>query len=307
MKRLNILLPLIIITVFYVSCSGASNSSEVDNALAYDGDFHQEIIKPQVEAWQKVAKIMYPRVSDDTEADWAAQVADSIGNAILAEPSLSNGEQLARLYNMENVIAYGMTYFSAIISSHSNPDASKDALAIIRTSYKDFDTLRLTGFDNPKSIIDYEISTYRNFGLFMELGSQYEAGEPQFVMNNFNMQKRNVAICHFFFTHMKDEVQAYRYSEIVNNTTYFMTFCPLCFWLAGNEFQELHQNEYLVIGEWFDKKMLIINNCNDETELSSLPEITLEKYSTELKKATDYKVQLIQLLYKGIMSIPVEE
>ena len=39
----------------------------------------------------------------------------------------------------------------------------KDALAIIRTSYKDFDTLRLTGFDNPKSIIDYEISTYRNF------------------------------------------------------------------------------------------------------------------------------------------------
>lgn len=307
MKRLNILLPLIIITVFYVSCSGASNTSEVDNALAYDGDFHQEIIKPQVEAWQKVAKIMYPRVSDDTEADWAAQVADSIGNAILAEPSLSNGEQLARLYNMENVIAYGMTYFSAIISSHSNPDASKDALAIIRTSYKDFDTLRLTGFDNPKSIIDYEISTYRNFGLFMELGSQYEAGEPQFVMNNFNMQKRNVAICHFFFTHMKDEVQAYRYSEIVNNTTYFMTFCPLCFWLAGNEFQERNQNEYLIIGEWFDKKMQIINNCNDETELSSLPEITLEKYSTELKKATDYKVQLIQLLYKGIMSIPVEE
>ena len=307
MKRLNILLPLIIITVFYVSCSGASNTSEVDNALAYDGDFHQEIIKPQVEAWQKVAKIMYPRVSDDTEADWAAQVADSIGNAILAEPSLSNGEQLARLYNMENVIAYGMTYFSAIISSHSNPDASKDALAIIRTSYKDFDTLRLTGFDNPKSIIDYEISTYRNFGLFMELGSQYEAGEPQFVMNNFNMQKRNVAICHFFFTHMKDEVQAYRYSEIVNNTTYFMTFCPLCFWLAGNEFQERNQNEYLIIGEWFDKKMQIINNCNDETELSSLPEITIEKYSTELKKATDYKVKLIQLLYKGIMSIPVEE
>ena len=307
MKRLNILLPLIIITIFYVSCSGASNTSEVDNALAYDGDFHQEIIKPQVEAWQKVAKITYPRVSDDTEADWAAHVADSIGNAILAEPSLSNGEQLARLYNMENVIAYGMTYFSAIISSHSNPDASKDALAIIRTSYKDFDTLRLTGFDNPKSIIDYEISTYRNFGLFMELGSQYEAGEPQFVMNNFNMQKRNVAICHFFFTHMKDEVQAYRYSEIVNNTTYFMTFCPLCFWLAGNEFQERNQNEYLIIGEWFDKKMQIINNCNDETELSSLPEITIEKYSTELKKATDYKVKLIQLLYKGIMSIPIEE
>ena len=307
MKRLNILLPLIIITIFYVSCSGASNTSEIDNALAYDGDFHQEIIKPQVEAWQKVAKIMYPRVSDDTEADWAAHVADSIGNAILAEPSLSNGEQLARLYNMENVIAYGMTYFSAIISSYSNPDASQEALATVTTSFNEFDSLRVVGFDSPKHQIDYQLSTYRNFGLFMELGSQYADGEPQFVTNNLNMQQRNAALCQLFLTHLKNETQAYRYSEIVNNTTYFMTFCPLCFWLAGNEFQELHQNEYLVIGEWFDKKLLIINNCNDETELSSLPEITLEKYSTELKKATDYKVQLIQLLYKGIMSIPVEE
>ena len=298
---------LIINSFFATSCYGKESATSSSEALAYQGDFHKEIIKPQVEAWMEVTKVMYPRVSDDTEAQWAAEQADSIGNALLQSNNLSNGEQLAHLYEMENMIAYGMSYFSAIIGSHSNPEASHEALAMVNYSKADLDSVRLAGFNNPKAIVAYELSTYQNFGLFMELGTQYADDGPQFVTNNMNMQQRNAALCRFFFTHMKDETRAYRYSVIVNNTTFFMTFCPLCFWLAGTDFQQQNQEEYIAIGGWFDGKMSAINDCTDTTELANLPHISLETYSADLKKAAEYKTKLINLLRNGILAMPTNE
>lgn len=304
----SIYISLFLTLFFATSCSGKESGKETINsstdALTYNGDFHKEIIKPQVEAWMEVTKVMYPRVSDDTEAQWAAAQADSIGNALLQSPNLSNGEQLARLYNMENMIAYGMTYFSAIICSHSNPDASQEALNMVNSSKANLDSVRVAGFDNPKALVAYELSTYENFGFFMELGTQYADGEPQFVTSNMNMQQRNAAICHLLFTHMKDESQAYRYSTIVNNTTFFMTFCPLSFWLAGIDFQQQKLEEYTTIGEWFDAKMSVFNDCTDETDLAALPQISLETYSADLKKAAEYKAKLILLLHDGILAMP---
>jgi hypothetical protein len=250
---------------------------------------------------------MYPRVSDDTETKKAATQADSIGRQLLISNKISVGEQLSRLYEMENMIAYGMTYFSAVIASHSNPEASHDAMAMISCSKEDFDSVRAYGFDNSKAIVAYEITTFNNFGLSMELGTQYEDGEPQFVTSNMQMQRRNAAIVHFLFTHLSNETQAYRYSCVVNNTSFFMTFCPLCFWLAGADFQEENQQEYMVIGEWFDSKMAIINECTNESELASLPEIGLKTHSSDLKQAAEYKAKLILLLKEGILAMPANE
>lgn len=290
-----------------ISCKENETKSLQSNALDYQGDFHSEIIKPQVEAWVEVTKVMYPRVSDDTEAQWAASKADSIGKALMHSANLSNGEQLAKLYDMENMIAYGMTYFSAIIGSHSNPESSKAALEMLKYSREDMDSVRVAGFDNPKYIVAYELSTFQNFGLFMELGTQYADGEPQFVTNNINMQQRNDTLDNFFFSHLNDDTQAYRYSTIVNNTSFFMTFCPLCFWLAGDDFQQSHQDEYIKIGAWFDAKMQPINNAQSKEELASLPSISLETYSADLKQAAEYKAKLIHLLHDGILAMPNNE
>ena len=85
--------------LFSESCKG-NKLSEADTIsdeyyLAYSGNFHEEIIKPEVHAWQKVAKVIYPRVCDDTETQWAAFQADSLANVLLSESNFSNGEQLA--------------------------------------------------------------------------------------------------------------------------------------------------------------------------------------------------------------------
>lgn len=102
-----------------ISCNGKTTSLDPD-FLAYEGNFHNDIIKPEVEAWKKVAGLIYPRVCDDTDTQWAAALADSLSNNLLKRPNLPVGEQIARLYEIQDITAYGMSYFSAIIRSHTH-------------------------------------------------------------------------------------------------------------------------------------------------------------------------------------------
>ncbi len=39
-----------------------SKATASESYLAFNGNFHEEIIKPEAEAWRKVAALIYPRV-----------------------------------------------------------------------------------------------------------------------------------------------------------------------------------------------------------------------------------------------------
>ena len=296
---------------FSVSCKGNKLSDAETIAdeyyLTYNVNFHEEIIKPEVQAWQKVAKVIYPRVCDDTETQWAAFQADSLANVLLSESNFSNGEQLARLCEIQNTIAYGMSYFSAIIGAYTNPKASEAARMMMQSSYAEIDSLRNTDYRNARMLLDFEQSAYANIGLFMELGTQYSDGEPQFVTNNHEMNALNNARINVLFKECNDSVQAFRYSSFINNTTFFMTYCPLTFWLAGNEYQQANQDEYIKIGGWFDKQVEQVNTAIYNNDIEGLPKLTLEEYSAIEKQASKYRVRLIELLANGITSIPLEQ
>ena len=274
--------------------------------LAYNGDFHNDVIAPQVKACQEVAKVMYPRVCDDTETEWAAQYADSLANDLLAKKELTHGEQLARLYEIENVICYGMSYFSAIIGAPINPEAAQESLTLMQHSYADVDSLKSVNFKSPKLLIEFEQSVYFNFGDFMILGTRYSDGDPQFVTNNIEMNLFNYACVSYLFQFMKNDTQAYRYSTHINNTSFFMTFCPLAFWLAGEEFQQAHLEEYLKIGGWFDEKAAPVISALQSGSINLLTPISDEEYSSFLKHSAEYRAQLISLFAKGINTIPLE-
>lgn len=290
------------------SCKGNNSigtSGSDDNFLAFNGNFHEEIIKPEVNAWQKVARVMYPRVCDDTETQWAASQVDSLGTALLKHPTMSNGEQLAKLYEIQNMIAYGMSYFVSVIGTYTNPEAAENARMIMHHSYASIDSLKSSGFDNARLLTVFEQSAYANFGIFMELGTQYADGEPSFVANNQEMNMMNAAKTNALFKNLKNEIQAFRYSTIVNNTTFFMTYCPLAFWLAGNDFQHAHQDEYIKMGAWFDEQASIVNNAINNN-ITSLPQLSSEEFSNLARQASAYRVRLIDLLEEGISSIQIE-
>lgn len=292
------------------ACKGGKVSEPKGGAdgyyLAYDGNFRDEVIRPEAEAWQKVARVICPRVCDDTEAEWAGHEADSLGGVLLSEAalSMSNGEQMARLCEMQNVIAYGMGYVAAVIGSHSNPEISEAARMIVRKSDAELDSLRRADYGDARMMMGYEVSAYANFSLFMMLGTRYDDGEPQFVANNLAMNYQNDSRIEELFDKLSDPVQAYRYSSIISNTSFFLTYCPLTFWLAGGEFQQTHVDEYIKIGGWFDEQMGAIEKAFEDGDVAGLPQMSTEAYSKIEKQASEYRVRLIELLYEGIISMP---
>lgn len=117
--RLTFIYCIVVLTMLVTQSCSAKSRGGIDavNAsfLAFNGNYHEEIIKPEVKSWLKVAKVMYPRVCDDTETQWAAELVDSLGNDLLKRNDLPIGEQIARLYEIQDIIAYGMSYFAAVI------------------------------------------------------------------------------------------------------------------------------------------------------------------------------------------------
>ena len=300
----------IVILCFCQSCSGKTSTFQQSDSdfLTYNGNFHEEIIKPEVEAWKKVAVAMYPRVCDDTETQWAAAQVDSMANALLLHPDIPKGEQIAKLYEIQNMTAYGMSYFAAIIGSYSNPGASRQALRMMQDSYAEIDSLTAVNYDNAHMLVNFEQSAYLNFGLFMELGTQYTDGAPQFVLQNQQMNAYNIAKVNELFNNMSNETQAYRYATLIDNTTFFMTYCPLTFWLtSGTDFQQIHQSQYIEIGTWFDKQVADVNRAIDSNNITNLSEMSSSQYTSMLKQAATYRTQIIRLLADGIMLIDINK
>lgn len=288
------------------SCSAkSSESTDAVNSwfLTFNGNYHEEIIKPEVKSWLKVAKVMYPRVCDDTETKWAAELVDSLGNDLLKRNDLPIGEQIARLYEIQDIIAYGMSYFSAVIASHTNPEASEEALKMISNTYTDMDSLRSVNYEVADLLTRFEVTTYYNFGLFMELGVPYGGDTPQYVTNNQQMQQYNYALISQLFTKLPDKTQSYRYSYIVNNTTFFMTFCPITFLLAGPDFQQKYQTEYIKIGGYFDSLLSPVKDKIVDNKTSTLPILTEEDFSKILRESSSSRTIIIDLLATGISTI----
>lgn len=310
MRQYIFILIFTVSTLMSVSCQGSQDNKVTNNDdyyISYEGNYYEDIIKAEVKAWQKVAKVMFPRVCDDTETQWASLQVDTLAQDLLSKPTLSNGEQLARLYEIQNMVAYGMSYFVSVIGVYTNPEAAERARMMMQYSYADLDSLKATNYDNAHELIAFEQTVYANFGLFMELGTQYTDGEPAFVANNQDMNAMNNAKINLLFKDVKDEVQAYRYSTIVNNTAFFMTFCPLTFWLAGSDFQQTHQDEYMRIGGWFDEQASTVNDALYNNGMKSLPMISISDFSKDAKQAAKYKATLINLLAEGILTIPLED
>ena len=102
---------------------------------------------------------------------------------------------------------------------------------------------------------------------------------------------------------MKDDTQAYRYCTNINNTSFFMTFCPLAFWFAGEEFQRANQEETMKIAGWFDGKAAPVISALQSDSINLLAPISDDEYSALLKQSSEYRAQIINLLAKAIETI----
>ena len=82
-----------------------------------------------------------------------------------------------------------------------------------------------------------------------------------------------------------------------------MTFCPITFLLAGPDFQQKYQNEYIKIGGNFDSLLSPVKDKIVENKTASLPIITDEEFSKIVKESSIARATIIDLLATGISTI----
>lgn len=297
MKPHFITLALMALCLTQLSCKG--NSQPVDNEtyLKYNGNYHEEIIKPEATAWKRVAKAVY-NIGQDDATQWAAEKADSLCDVLIEKGnSLCNGEQTARLYEVQNLIAFKLSYIPAMMGGTAHPDEFESAMGIPQNTEKMINSLKNDAFRNAIGLIEFEHYTYSNFWNLFELLGQGTA------IKDARDWKEQAAITR---NTIKDTIQAYRYTSALNNSTFFLTYFPCMLLLNQNPSIKEHLEELIGIGEWFDKQSANTIEAVGKVENGNpLPNMSLEEYTAMAKQASQYRVRIIELLAESL-TLPAE-
>lgn len=305
MKPFVCLLMVILIAATTIRCNGneGDNSARHNSEyFDYEGNFHEDIIVPQVKAWKEVAKVMYPNVCDDTETEWAADHVDSLATVLINGKDLNPLEQLARLYHIEIAACYGMEYVSAILGASFDMEVSNRARMAYATSVAYLDSLKKYNYNDLWIFTDYQATVYYNYSYFMILATGFYDKQPEFVTQNISMNQEREDEIHTLYDDLHNGKSFFQHAELVFNSYFFLTFSPLTFWLGGSEFlsQPGVVDKYTTIAAWFDKYANpIIKSINDgkASELKALP---AREFSELLRQSAQYRAELISLLAKAI-------
>lgn len=291
---------LLLLITFTFGCKSNGTTTQTKNSIDIPLINQDSLISAQVKAWQELAKVIYPNLTDDTEGQWAAEMADSIGNEILRNKELSTVETKAKLLEMENYIAYGMNYFVCTIGVYQAPEVAGAGLRIISTANYYMDKLRESNFKDLKILMEWETMTYWNFYAFMAMNELVQDAQTE---NIYNMQFTYTNYEEYIeklYNNINNKEQAYRNCAVIENSLFYMTFVPLTFWNGSLLFREQNQNTYNQIAYWFDGiTQPIIRNINNDA-FADIPKIEDKQFIELEQKAITYKCYILNNLAKVV-------
>ncbi len=199
-----------------------------------------------------------------------------------------------------------MSYFVAITGLYTNPEVAKEAQTMMQRSYANLNELKSQNFNDPVTLVKYEETAYHNFTLFFILDTRYQEENPMFVTDNIQMNNWNANLINNLFEKCQNEVQAYRYSKLVNNTTFFMTYCPLSYYLGGVEFQSKYGPSVHNAALWFDQEVKKVKDAYSLNTLDTLPDISIQEFTDLERQASQYRIEVINLLREAINTLPTD-
>ena len=301
---------LIVRTVYVAVCAGMLMAclqargavvATEDSYLAYDGDFHQDIMRPQVLAWQKLAKVVYPNVSDDIECDWAANQADSIGKVILAAQDMSSEEQMVKLYDMQRRLTYGIGYSTAVFSMGSAQDMARAFLGWDSVYNHEVDSVRNVAHTNANALCGYrEVVLLERFvyiAMALSLSNNdYAEERVSLLMEKIN---QDAQMNKMLSEEIDDEKQLYRYSETLRDMLSFMMMVEMIHGSSTEPVSEQDVDEITTIANYFD------GNANNifqfcKGDIDTLPAMDDKEYSAQLKQSAEYKARLVEILAESV-------
>ena len=269
--------------------------------LSISNSAQKIIVQDYVNALDSFALAM-PIIGGDTESTWAADTVHVMAKRV-KEGQRSFLESMADIYLMQSYIAYGISYFNAVVGlphdtqklcSYVLKDmlASSDSLnqAIIADDYKSVKTWNVIRFE---SIL--------NMQLFYALNGMN--CQPQYEDRDLNYSVLcQMALDSITCKGQLTDKELFQASFFLESTAFFKMIVPLIILFdSSSGFVEKHKDYITEAAHYFDAKANpVFSLAYDGKEMQFLSDKEFEDY---LVKATRYKAGLLRIATQEMLAM----
>lgn len=291
----------VFIICFMLSIACCNSKANKGNALSSEEDQAQatltqeEIMYDYVNSLDEFAQVM-PKFGQDTEAEWAADTVRVMLKKI-KEAHLPLPENLARICQTQDYLAYGMVYFNAIIGAYNDPMLSKIALNIIPQSDETFKELSDEGYKDVRGLALYRMNSINNMQLFKALNQinngkdihleLYQTNNSQTVLDSISQ------------TDSYSDVEINKIACVLESYAYFKMMCPLIALFAGSQ-EKYDSQQYILTNAALhidSQSTPILQAVKDHVKVKAMSDSEFEKW---IIKSWQHKVELMKILTKMV-------
>ena len=259
------------------------------------------IVQDYVNSLDSFAQAM-PIIGGDTESTWAADTEHVMAKRV-KEGQRSFLESMADIYQMQNYIAYGMSYYNAVVGLPN--DTTKLCNYVLRDLLASSDSLHQAIIaDNYKSIKEWNVIRFEsilNMQLFYTLSG----------MNNHppyeDPDLKHCVLCQMALDSITckgqlTDKELFQASCFLESTAFFKVIVPLIILFdSSSGFVEKHKDYITEAAHYFDAKANpVFSLAYDGKEIPLLNDKEFEDY---LVKATRYKAGLLRIATQEMLAM----
>ena len=269
--------------------------------LSLSDSAQKMIVQDYVNSLDSFAQAM-PIIGGDTESTWAADTEHVMAKRV-KEGQRSFLESMADIYQMQNYIAYGMSYYNAVVGLPN--DTTKLCNYVLRDLLASSDSLHQAIIaDNYKSIKEWNVIRFEsilNMQLFYTLSG----------MNNHppyeDPDLKHCVLCQMALDSITckgqlTDKELFQASCFLESTAFFKVIVPLIILFdSSSGFVEKHKDYITEAAHYFDAKAdPVISLAYDGKEMQFLSDKEFEDY---LVKATRYKASLLRIATQEMLAM----
>ena len=259
------------------------------------------IVQDYVNALDSFALAM-PIIGGDTESTWAADTVHVMAKRV-KEGQRSFLESMADIYLMQSYIAYGISYFNAVVGLPH--DTQKLCSYVLKDMLASSDSLNQAIIaDNYKSIKTWNIIRFEsilNMQLFYTLNGMN--CQPQYEDRDLNYSVLcQMALDSITCKGQLTDKELFQASCFLESTAFFKVIVPLIILFdSSSGFVEKHKDYITEAAHYFDAKANpVFSLAYDGKEMQFLSDKEFEDY---LVKATRYKAGLLRIATQEMLAM----
>ena len=259
------------------------------------------IVLEYVNALESFAQAM-PIVGGDTESTWASDTVHVMAKRV-KEGQRSFFENMANIYQMQNYIAYGMSYFNAVVGLPH--DTTKICNYVLKDMLPSGDSLHQAIIaDDYKSVKIWNVIRFEsilNMQMFYTLNGMNS--QPQYEDRDLNYSVLcQMALDSITCKGQLTDKELFQASCFLEPTAFFKMIVPLIILFDGSTgFVEKHKDYITEAAHYFDAKANpVFSLAYDGKEMPFLSDKEFEDY---LIKATRYKAGLLRIATQEILAL----